>query len=305
MPKPNRPSKSSRPAKPGRPLKPQRAAPRPQRSPVLRPQEPELAAEGSPELEVETPDLIWGRHSVLAALEGDRQLNRIWILAKLRYDPRFHLLIEQAKARGSTVDEVDSRRLSYLVGHSKHQGLVAQVAPYTYLELEALIDQAQASSRAPIILVAEGIEDPHNLGAIIRTGEALGAQGLAIPQRRAVGITSTVSKVAAGALEHFPVARVVNLNRALETLKERGFWIYGTVATAGEPLHQLSLEGAIALVIGSEGKGLSLLAQRHCDRLAAIPLAGKTPSLNASVAAAIALYEICRQRWLAAGDRRL
>jgi len=300
MPKPERSSKPKRLQKAARP----RQSPASRPLPASRSSRPILAY--PPEAEVsdeENPDLIWGRHSVLAALEGDRQLNRIWILSKLRYDPRFHLPIEAAKARGSTVDEVDSRRLDYLVGHSKHQGIVAQVAPYHYLELEELIDRAQASRRAPIILVAEGIADPHNLGAIIRTGEALGAQGLAIPQRRAVGITSTVSKVAAGALEHFPVARVVNLNRALETLKERGFWIYGTVAAAEESLHELSLDGPIALVVGSEGKGLSLLAQRHCDRLAAIPLTGKTPSLNASVAAAIALYEICRQRWTTGGDR--
>ncbi len=296
MPNSERPIKKKHPARSRRDpsRRPRQAAP--QRPPRV---ENETDAEENPE----NPDLIWGKHAVLAALESDRQLNRIWILAKLRYDPRFHLLLENAKARGSTVDEVESRRLNYLVGHSKHQGVVAQVAPYAYLELAELIARAKASSRAPILLVAEGIADPHNLGAIIRTGEALGAQGLIIPQRRAAGVTSTVSKVAAGALEHFAIARVVNLNRALETLKESGFWIYGTVASEGEPLHRLALDGAIALVVGSEGKGLSLLAQRNCDKLAVIPLAGKTPSLNASVAAAIALYEICRQRWTTTGDR--
>jgi 23S rRNA (guanosine2251-2'-O)-methyltransferase len=140
--------------------------------------------------------------------------------------------------------------------------------------------------------------DPHNLGAIIRTAEALGAQGIVIPQRRAVGITSVVAKVAAGALEAIPVARVVNLNQALEELKESGFWIYGLAPSANESLHTLSLKGPIVLVVGAEGEGLSLLTQRHCDVLASIPLQGKTASLNASVAAGMALYEIFRQRWL-------
>jgi 23S rRNA (guanosine2251-2'-O)-methyltransferase len=145
-------------------------------------------------------------------------------------------------------------------------------------------------------VIADGIADPHNLGAIVRTTEAVGAQGLIIPQRRAAGITSTVLKVAAGALEHLSVARVVNLHRALEELKAAGFWIYGTTANSGKQIHTIDLKGAVGLVVGSEGEGLSLLTQRCCDELISIPLAGKTPSLNASVATAMALYEIYRQR---------
>ena len=149
-----------------------------------------------------------------------------------------------------------------------------------------------------MIVVADGITDPHNLGAIIRTSEAIGAQGLVIPQRRASGITSTVMKVAAGALENFPVARVVNLQRALEELKATGFWIYGTGATASVPVHTVNFTGPIVLVVGSEGEGLSMLTQRSCDVLVSIPLQGSIPSLNASVATGMALYEIYRQRWL-------
>jgi 23S rRNA (guanosine2251-2'-O)-methyltransferase len=235
--------------------------------------------------DTEDSDLIYGRHPVLSALENQRELNRIWVTTRLRYDPRFHNLLLQAKEHGSVIDEVD-------------QGIAAQIAPYSYQELPDLIAKAKSVTNDPVIVVAEGITDPHNLGAIIRTAEAIGAQGLVIPQRRAVGITSTVVKVAAGALENFTVARVVNLSRALEELKEAGFWIYGTAATASEPLHTVRFSGPVVLVIGSEGEGLSLLTQRGCDVLVSIPLQGKTPSLNASVAAGMALYEVYRQRSL-------
>ncbi|WP_017306003.1 23S rRNA (guanosine(2251)-2'-O)-methyltransferase RlmB [Spirulina subsalsa] len=245
----------------------------------------------------ENPDLIYGRHAVLAALESDRQLNRLWIIPRLRYDPHFHSLIEQAKTKGTVVDEVAPRRLEQMTQGANHQGVAAQVAPYTYWELADLIAQAKSKTEHPVILVADGIEDPHNLGAMIRTAEAMGSQGLVIPQRRAVGITSGVTKAATGALENFPVARVVNLSRALEDLKTAGFWIYGTTAGAETPLHKVKFEGAIALVIGSEGKGLNLLTQRNCDVLVSIPTTGKTPSLNASVATAMTLYEVYRQRW--------
>lgn len=250
-----------------------------------------------PEEEEEDSDLIYGRHPVLTALESDRQLNKLWITTKLRYDPRFHSLVDRAKSRGTVIDEVDPRRLNQIVSGANHQGVAAQVAPYTYYELPDLIEAAKKASEEPIVVIADGITDPHNLGAIIRTAEALGAQGLVIPQRRAVGVTSTVQKVAAGSLENFKVARVVNLSRALEELKAAGFWIYGTAAETGSLLHTVDLKGAIGLVVGSEGSGLSLLTQRNCDALVSIPLVGKTPSLNASVAASIALYEICRQRW--------
>ena len=243
-----------------------------------------------------TIDLIYGRHSVLAALEGERTLNRIWVTSRLRYDSRFHSLLTQAKTNGAVIDEVDHRRLDQITHGASHQGIVAQAAPYEYLDLGELIEKAKTATDRPVLIVAEGITDPHNLGAIIRSAEALGAQGLVIPQRRASGITSVVAKVAAGALETFPVARVVNLSRALEELKTSGFWIYGTAATASQPVDTVQFNAATVLVIGAEGEGLSLLSQRCCDALVSIPLQGNTPSLNASVAAGMVLYEVYRQR---------
>jgi 23S rRNA (guanosine2251-2'-O)-methyltransferase len=256
----------------------------------------EFAAQGSNSNPAEESDLIYGRHSVQAALESERNLNRIWVTSRLRYDPRFHPLLIQAKANGTVIDEVEPQRLDQLTQRANHQGIAAQIAPHEYIELADLIEQAKAASSQPVLVIADGITDPHNLGAIIRTAEAMGSQGLIIPQRRAVGITSTVIKVAAGALETFPVARVVNLSRALEDLKAAGFWIYGTASTASQPLHTVQFSGPIALVIGAEGDGLSLLTQRTCDYLVSIPLHGNTPSLNASVAAGMTLYEIYRQR---------
>ena len=242
-------------------------------------------------------DLIYGRHPVLAALENERQLNRVWILPQLRYDPRFHSLLLKAKANGTVIDEVEPRRLSQITDGANHQGIAAQSAPHSYVDLGELIDKAKSTSEQPVLVVCDGITDPHNLGAIIRTAEALGAQGLVIPQRRAAGVTSTVKKVAAGALETLPIARVVNLSRALEDLKTAGFWIYGTTAGTGKVLHTVEFKGPVVLVIGSEGSGLSMLTERCCDVLVSIPLQGKTPSLNASVAAAMILYETYRQRW--------
>ena len=240
-------------------------------------------------------DLTYGRHAVLAALKSDRQINRIWVTEKLLSHGQFYPLIKAAKANGTIIDEVDSRRLFQLTQGGNHQGIAIQVAPYSYWDLADLINQAKQTPD-PVIVIADGIEDPHNLGAIIRTAEALGVQGLVIPQRRAVGVTSTVMKVAAGALENMAIARVINLNQAIIKLKEAGFWIYGTTADTDRFLHETNFSGAVGLVVGSEGKGLSQLTEKNCDQLVAIPLVGKTPSLNASVATAIALYEVFRQR---------
>ncbi len=242
-------------------------------------------------------DLVYGKHPVLAILKSDRQINRIWITPKLSGDRRFYNLLQEAKAKGAVINKTEPNRLDSLTQYANHQGIVAQVAPYTYWQLEDLIAVAKEKTDSPVIVIADGIEDPHNLGAIIRTTEAMGLQGIVIPQRRAVGINSTVVKVAAGALENLPIARVVNLSQALEKLKEAGFWIYGTTAESSKLLHTMDFNGAIGLVVGSEGKGLSSLTKRCCDELVSIPLSGITPSLNASVASAIAIYEICRQRW--------
>ena len=245
----------------------------------------------------ESEDLIYGRHSVQAALKSERYLNRIWIISQLRYDPRFHTLLNEAKAKGTIIDEVNDQRLNQITQRKNHQGVAAQISPYEYKELHELILEAKFKTEQPVLLVADGLNDPHNLGAIIRTGEAMGIQGLIIPQRRAVGITSTVTKVAAGALENFSVARVINISRALEELKEEGFWIYGTVANDGHPIHKVEFTGPVVLVVGNEAEGLSLLIQKNCDALVSIPMSGSTPSLNVSVATGITLYEIHRQRY--------
>jgi 23S rRNA (guanosine2251-2'-O)-methyltransferase len=253
--------------------------------------------DAAPSHGLEDSDLIYGRHTVLAALESDRPLNRVWVSSRLRYDPRFLPLLTEAKANGTIVDEVEPLRLDQLTHRANHQGIAAQSSPYEYLELGELIDQAKAATDYPVIIAADSITDPHNLGAIIRTAEAIGAQGIVIPQRRAVGVTSTVMKVAAGALSTLPVARVVNLARALEDLKSAGFWIYGTASEASQPLHTVQFAKATVLVVGAEGEGLGLNIQKCCDVLVSIPLTGSTPSLNASVAAGMALYEVYRQRW--------
>lgn len=268
-------------------IKPQRAAE--VAPPVLHTSEP---------IEEEADsDLIWGRHAVLSALESQQTLNRIWILPQLRYSAKFLPLLQDAKGRGTVIDEVSPERLSQMARGANHQGVMAQGAPYTYTELEGLVDQALAATPNPVLIIADGVQDPHNLGAIARTGEAMGTQGLIIPQRRAVGVTSSVVKVAAGALSSFPITRVINLNRALEYLKERGFWIYGTESRAQKPIYEVAFRGPVALVVGAEGQGISLMTQQHCDLLVSIPLVGKTESLNASVATGMALYEILRQRW--------
>jgi 23S rRNA (guanosine2251-2'-O)-methyltransferase len=244
--------------------------------------------------ENEEQDLVYGCHSVLSTLNSDRPLNRIYITGKLAHDHRFESLLTSAKARGAIIDIVDVKRLNQITNFANHQGVAVTVAPYEYMELDNLITKAKAETDNPVIIIADSISDPHNLGAIIRTGEALGMHGLIIPQRRAVGVNSTVMKVAAGALAYFPVARVVNLNQAIKQLQTAGFWIYGTTMD-GNPLYNSKLSGAIGLVIGSEGKGLSPSTLKACDFLISIPMPGKTPSLNASVATAICLYEICRQ----------
>jgi 23S rRNA (guanosine2251-2'-O)-methyltransferase len=250
------------------------------------------------EAQTESPDFIYGRHAIEAALENNRPLNRLWVNARYRYDGRFLSLINTAKANGVVVDEADSHRLNQLAQGQNHQGIIAQVAAYDYWELADLITHAKQQGPRPVLLAADGITDPHNLGAIIRTAEALGAHGLIIPQRRAAGVTSTVAKVAAGAVEHLPIARVINLRRALEILKSENFWIYGLATDGSQPIHTVKFTDATVLVVGAEGDGLSMMVQQNCDALVSIPLSGKTPSLNASVATGIALYEIYRQQWM-------
>lgn len=305
----SRPVKTARPSAGGTPVKRQnRRSERPARTSGKRIL-PAIAAAPARELPATSaispapeasPDLIYGRHAVEAALANQRPLNRVWINERLRYDSRFLSLIDAAKANGAVIDEVDSRRLNQITEGANHQGIAAQAASYDYQELSEMIEQAKAKTtlKFPVIVAADSITDPHNLGAIIRSAEALGAQGIVIPQRRAVGITSTVAKVSAGALESISVARVVNLKRALEALKEAGFWIYGLASNGSQPLHTATFDQPTVLVVGAEGDGLSLSVQQSCDVLVSIPLRGATPSLNASVATGMALYEVYRQQWV-------
>jgi len=243
-------------------------------------------------------DLIWGRHPAQAALESGRPIHRIWCTAELRHTPRFLQLLREAKASGVLVEEVTWARLGQLTSGAVHQGIVLQSAAADTLDLPSLIEGCRQIGEPPLLMAIDGLTDPHNLGAIVRSAEALGAHGMVLPQRRCAGLTGSVAKVAAGALEHLPVARVVNLNRALDTLKQEGYRVIGLAAEGNLTLEEADLDGPLVLVTGSEGDGLSMLTRRSCDQLVRIPLRGSTPSLNASVATALLLYEIARRGWM-------
>jgi len=242
--------------------------------------------------------LIWGRHTAQAALESGRPVHRIWCTPEMRFSPRFLQLLREAKASGVLVEEVTWARLGQISGGAVHQGIVLQPAAVDTLDLPSLIEGCRSIGEAPLLLAVDGLTDPHNLGAIVRSAEALGAHGLVLPQRRNAGLTGSVAKVAAGALEHLPIARVVNLNRSLDTLKQEGYRVIGLAGEGTVSLEEADLEGPLVIVTGSEGDGLSLLTRRNCDQLVRIPLRGATPSLNASVATALLLYEVARRSWM-------
>jgi predicted rRNA methylase len=244
-------------------------------------------------------DLIWGRHSALAALEAGRPLHRIWCTSELRFSPKFLQLLREAKASGVLLEEVTWARLGQISGGAVHQGIVLQPAAAATLQLDTLIEGCRQLGESPLLIAVDGLTDPQNLGAIVRSAEALGAHGLVLPQRRNAGLTGSVAKVAAGALEHLPVARVVNLNRSLDALKQEGYRVIGLAAEGTVTLEEADLSGPLVLVTGSEAEGLSLLTRRGCDQLVRIPLRGTTPSLNASVATALLLYEVARRSWMA------
>jgi 23S rRNA (guanosine2251-2'-O)-methyltransferase len=216
----------------------------------------------------------------------------------MRFTPRFLQLLREAKASGVLVEEVTWARLGQITAGAVHQGIVLQTAAADTLDLDSLIEGCAGIGEPPLLMALDGITDPHNLGAIARSAEALGAHGLVLPQRRSAGLTGSVAKVAAGALEHLPVARVVNLNRALERLKGEGYRVVGLASEGSVSLEQADLDGPLVIVTGSEGDGLSMLTRRHCDQLVSIPLRGATPSLNASVATALLLYEVARRGWM-------
>jgi 23S rRNA (guanosine2251-2'-O)-methyltransferase len=243
-------------------------------------------------------DLIWGRHSSLAVLESGRPIHRIWCTTEMRFTPNFLQLLREAKSSGVLVEEVTWARLGQISGGAVHQGIVLQTAAAETLDLPTLIDGCRGLGESPLLLAVDGLTDPHNLGAIVRSAEALGAHGLVLPQRRNAGLTGTVAKVAAGALENLPVARVVNLNRSLDALKQEGYRVVGLAAEGNHTLEEADLDGPLVIVTGSESEGLSLLTRRSCDQLVRIPLRGVTPSLNASVATALLVYEIARRGWM-------
>ena len=243
-------------------------------------------------------DLIWGRHSTEAALLGGRAIHRIWCTSELRSSPKFFQLLKDSKSSGVLVEEVSWSRLGQLTNGAVHQGIVLQIAASKTHDLKNLIDACKAFGDSSLLLALDGLTDPQNLGAIIRSAEALGAQGLIIPQRRSAGLTGSVAKVAAGALEHLPVARVVNLNRSLEKLKDEGYTVVGLASEGPTTLSEIKFHGPLVVVVGSEDKGISLITRRLCDQLVRIPLKGVTTSLNASVATSIFLYEIARSRWM-------
>ena len=243
-------------------------------------------------------DLIWGRHSTEATLLGGRAIHRIWCTSELRSSPKFFQLLKDSKASGVLVEEVSWSRLGQITNGAVHQGIVVQIAASKTHNLNNLIDACKPFGDSSLLLALDGLTDPQNLGAIIRSAEALGAQGLILPQRRSAGLTGSVAKVAAGALEYLPVARVVNLNRSLEKLKDEGYSVVGLAEEGSSTLSEIKFQGPLVVVVGSEDKGISLITRRLCDQLVRIPLKGVTTSLNASVATSIFLYEVARCRWM-------
>ena len=241
-------------------------------------------------------DWIWGKHSVYAALTSERAINRIWCTSEIFSSEKFYLVLKELKLKGVLVEEVSWNRLSQLTFGGTHQGVAMQLASSKTITLNKLIELSKTNTTNPIILALDGITDPHNLGAIIRSAEAFGCKGILLPQRRSAGLTGTVAKVAAGALEHIPVSRVVNLNRALEELKKNGFFIIGLSGDGNLSISNFNEKLPIVLIIGAEDKGISLLTQKKCDYLLRIPLRGKTSSLNASVAGAISLFHLTNNK---------
>ena len=240
-------------------------------------------------------DRIEGRNAVIEALRAGRAIDKIYI-AKGEVDQTLGHIASKARNQGVVVVETDRRKLDQMSQTRAHQGVVAVCAVKEYCTVQDILAIANDRGETPFVIVCDEISDPHNLGAIIRSAECVGAHGVIIPKRRSAGLTAVVDKAAAGAAEHMAIARVPNLTAALEELKKAGLWIYGTAAEGASPLWKTDLTGPIALVIGSEGDGMSRLVREHCDFTISIPLRGQISSLNASAAAAVLMYEILRQR---------
>ena len=238
---------------------------------------------------------IEGKNAVMEALKAGRTIDKVYIV-RGEADKSLKFIASKAKAAGAVVSEVDRRKLDFMSETHAHQGVIAVAAVREYSTVEEILNIAAERGEKPLIVICDEISDPHNLGAIIRTAESAGAHGIIIPKHRSAGITAIVEKTSAGAVEHMAVARVANINAAMDKLKDAGVWIFGTAADADTGLWQADLKGAAAIVIGSEGEGMSRLVAENCDFKVSIPMHGKVSSLNASAAAAIMLYEAVRQR---------
>ncbi len=236
-----------------------------------------------------------GRNALTEALRSGRTIDKVFIAAG-DTDKALQRLAAQAKEAGAVVVPVDRRKLDAMSTTRSHQGVIALAAAREYFSIDDILAEAESRGEAPLIVVCDELSDPHNLGAIIRSAECAGAHGVIIPKRRSVGLTAVVAKASAGAVEYMKVAKVTNINSALEELKEKGVWVFGTAAEGSVPMYQANLTVPAAIVIGSEGDGMSRLVRKNCDVTVHIPMKGKITSLNASAAATVLLYEAVRQR---------
>ena len=238
--------------------------------------------------------IIYGRNAVLEAFRSGKTIDRLYVQEGVA-DGTLQSILRTAKKTDAVINFVSKDRLNKYAEGDKHQGVVAMAAAYNYAEVEDILNAANEKDEPPFIIVLDDIEDPHNLGAIIRTANQAGAHGVIIPKRHAVGLTATVARTSAGAINYTPVAKVTNISRTIEELKEKGIW-FACADMSGELMYNCNLTGAIGLVIGSEGSGVSRLVKEKCDFVVKIPMFGQIDSLNASVAAGVLSYEIVRQR---------
>jgi 23S rRNA (guanosine2251-2'-O)-methyltransferase len=239
-------------------------------------------------------NIVYGRNAVLELLLSGKAPDTVYI-QDFSAGGNVSRIIAVSKELGATVKQVSAQKLEFLTNGGNHQGVAATTSLIEYVSLRDILDIAREKGEAPFLVIADEIEDPHNLGALIRTAEAAGAHGLVIPKRRSATVNSTVYKTSAGACAHLAVAKVTNIAETIETLKKEGVWVYGA-DRSGTPLWQADISGSAALVVGSEGKGLGTLVKKRCDALVSIPMNGKINSLNASVAGGIFMYELVRQR---------
>ena len=246
-------------------------------------------------LTAEADGVIEGRNAVIEALRAGENIDKIFI-QKGETDKTLGHIASKARAAGIVVVDADKRKLDGMSRTHAHQGVIALAAMREYVSVEDILEKAAEKGEKPLIVICDELSDPHNLGAIIRTAECAGAHGIVIPKRRSAGLTAVVAKTSAGAVAHMPVARVANIPSLIKDLKKQGVWVFGTAAKGTTNLYEADLKGAAAIVIGSEGDGMTRLAEENCDFLVSIPMKGKLNSLNASAAAAILLYEAVRQR---------